>query len=312
MIVLKDILKDKEFFLVQFPIVFPLLYAVILFNFPTLETILIFMTILLLAEPHFGATWPFFINNANFAYIKQNKVSLIVVPVLIIIFSFLGFFFFNKIFYLIFFAVNMYHVTRQSFGISKLYSLDKKDIRFQETFIYIFNGLFFLIAYLRFFLNLDFSNYIIILNLGILAFLFLTILIYIYLYGINQNLFTYITGSMIFYPACFVENPVHVILMGVTMHFSQYLYLTNKIVIGREKLAKINSPKPTYSKNFLLTIIIYGILMALLSMFGKYEANSLKNFIIIPIIGQMLHFYLDSQLWKFSVKHNRENVLKFL
>ena len=26
----------------------------------------------------------------------------------------------------------------------------------------------------------------------------------------------------------------------------------------------------------------------------------------------MLHFYLDSQLWKFSVKHNRENVLKYI
>ena len=30
---------------------------------------------------------------------------------------------------------------------------------------------------------------------------------------------------------------------------------------------------------------------------------------IIPIIGQMLHFYLDSQLWKFSEKHNRDNIL---
>ena len=33
---------------------------------------------------------------------------------------------------------------------------------------------------------------------------------------------------------------------------------------------------------------------------------------IIPIIGQMLHFYLDSQLWKFSEKHNRLNILTYL
>ena len=52
--------------------------------------------------------------------------------------------------------------------------------------------------------------------------------------------------------------------------------------------------------------------MAALSMFGNSETTYLKSLIIIPIIGQMLHFYLDSQLWKFSVKHNRENVLNFL
>ena len=38
----------------------------------------------------------------------------------------------------------------------------------------------------------------------------------------------------------------------------------------------------------------------------------LKSLIIIPITGQMLHFYLDLQLWKFSEKHNRENILKYL
>ena len=38
----------------------------------------------------------------------------------------------------------------------------------------------------------------------------------------------------------------------------------------------------------------------------------MKNLIIIPIIGQMLHFYLDSQLWKFSDKYNRDNTLVYL
>ena len=44
------------------------------------------------------------------------------------------------------------------------------------------------------------------------------------------------------------------------------------------------------------------------SIFGKNETQ-LQYLIIIPIIGQMLHFYLDSQLWKFSQKHNRNNTL---
>ena len=32
------------------------------------------------------------------------------------------------------------------------------------------------------------------------------------------------------------------------------------------------------------------IIMSVLSLFGKYDETYLKNLIIIPIIGQMLHF----------------------
>ena len=67
-------------------------------------------------------------------------------------------------------------------------------------------------------------------------------------------------------------------------------------------------------KYWLLPIIIvlYSSMMSALSLFGKYENMFLKNLIIIPILGQMIHFYLDSQLWKFSEKHNRDNTLLHL
>ena len=64
----------KDVFFVKFPIFFPLLYGFILFSFPFLETQLIFITILLLAETHFGATWPFFINKVNYNYINEKKL----------------------------------------------------------------------------------------------------------------------------------------------------------------------------------------------------------------------------------------------
>ena len=64
--------------------------------------------------------------------------------------------------------------------------------------------------------------------------------------------------------------------------------------------------------NYLGIIIVYSIIMTGLSLFGKYETSILKNLILIPIIGQMLHFYLDSQLWKFSDKYNRDNTLIYL
>jgi hypothetical protein len=224
----------------------------------------------------------------------------------------IGFFVFNKIFYLIFFAINIYHVTRQSFGVSKLYSEDKKDIDFQEKVIYLFNGLFFLVGYFRFFLNINLDEYLFFINYFFIVIFILSIIIYVYLYKFNQNLFSFITGCIIFYPVCFVNNPVHVILLGVTMHFSQYLYLTNKIVSGRNSEKNINNQTYKNLSYFIFIVIVYGIIMATFSLFGKFEEVSLKNLIIIPIIGQMLHFYLDSQLWKFSLKHNRDNVLKYL
>ena len=303
---------NVEFLFVKFPIILPIIYCIVLFQFPTYETYLIFFTILLLAEPHFGATWPFFINKLNYQHIKNNRVTFLLIPLMIIFFCLIGFFYLNKIFYLIFFAVNIYHVTRQSFGVSKLYSVYKKDIIFQERLIYFFNGLFFLIGYLRFFLGIDIVEYLVLINSIIVAMFIFSIIAYIYLYRFNDNLFSFITGCIIFYPVCFVNNPVHVILLGVTMHFSQYLYLTNKVVSGRNSEKNTNNQTYKNLSYFIFIVIVYGIIMATFSLFGKFEETSLKNLIIIPIIGQTLHFYLDSQLWKFSTKHNREIVLKFL
>ena len=52
--------------------------------------------------------------------------------------------------------------------------------------------------------------------------------------------------------------------------------------------------------------------MTIFLSFRKFDDLYLKQLIIIPILGQMLRFYLDSQLWKFSEKHNRDNTLLHL
>ena len=40
---------------------------------------------------------------------------------------------------------------------------------------------------------------------------------------------------IIFYPICFVEKPLHGIVMGVTMHYIQYLALTHKVTKKRKE-----------------------------------------------------------------------------
>ena len=129
-------------------------------------------------------------------------------------------------------------------------------------------------------------------------------------FGFSENFLTLITGVLIFYPVCFVANPVHAIIMGVTMHYSQYLYLTSKVINKRNN--ETNHDKKSKLFSFLFVIIVYSLIMSVLSIFGKNDSEFLKTLIFIPITGQMLHFYLDSQLWKFSEPHNRENILKHL
>ncbi len=299
---------NLEFNLVKFPILFPIIYGLILYSLPQYETVLIFITILLLAETHFGATWPFFLNKSNSDLIEKNKIYFISFPVLIVILSILGFIFIKPTFLLIFFAANMYHVTRQSFGICKLYSKEIKQIKFQEIFIYIFNSLFFFVGFFRFYFPIIENEHLFNLNIVILLLISLILIFYIYKFKSAENIYPFITGLIIFYPICFVGNPVHSIIMGVTMHYTQYLYLTHKVYKGRSSKDVIQMSMSSY----LGMIIFYSVIMSLLSLFGKSSNEIFSQIIIIPIIGQMLHFYLDSQLWKFSNPHNRENVLSYI
>lgn len=305
-----NILFNKEVMLVKFPIIFPLIYIFILYTFPSFETQLVFITILLLAETHFGATWPFFLNKVNLNYISQNKLSLVFTPLILTLFCVVGFFYFKNFFLLIFFAANVYHVTRQSFGIMNLYTKNIEEKKYYSNTIYIFNFIFFLIAFFRFYIPIIENNHLLLLNLLIIILMLISITPQIKKFGYSENTLTLITGVLIFYPVCFVSNPVHAIIMGVTMHYSQYLFLTSKVMKKRSK--EDTAHKKNYLTSFWVVVGVYAIIMSVLSIFGKNDSEFLKNLIFIPITGQMLHFYLDSQLWKFSVEHNRNNILRHL
>ena len=305
-----SIFLKREVLLVKFPIIFPLVYLFILYTFPIYETHLIFLTILILAETHFGATWPFFLDKVNYPHIREKKIELIIVPLILTIFCIVGFFYFRNFFLLIFFAANMYHVTRQSYGVMNLYTKNPEEKFHYSNIIYIFNFLFFLIAFFRFYIPLVSYEFLLIMNIIVIVAMLLTFLFEFNKFGFSENFLTLVTGVLIFYPVCFVENPVHAIIMGVTMHYSQYLYLTTKVL--KKRSVDNNSTKKTKFLGFILVIVVYSLVMSILSIFGKNESEFLSTLIFIPITGQMLHFYLDSQLWKFSEQHNRENILKYL
>ena len=300
--------RKFDLFFIKFPILLPIIYFLILYNFPSLENFLIITTILLLAEPHFGATWPFFINKINQEYISNNKFLLIKIPIIIFILCILSFFLIKNLFLLIFFGFNIYHVTRQSFGIAKLYSNNPIELKNIEFIIYFWNIIFFFVGLLRFYYPLITTESINMLNIFIIFILSINFLYYLIKFKFTQNFLILFTGVIIFYPICFVNNPVHAILMGVTMHYSQYLVLTYKITKNRE--LEIDKNKKNYY--FIFVTIFYSILMTTFSLSGAMNSELIKNLIVIPITAQILHFYLDSKLWKFSESHNRSAVLYYL
>ena len=110
---------------------------------------------------------------------------------------------------------------------------------------------------------------------------------------------------IIFMPILFVEKPIHAILLGVTMHYSQYIFISAKVFAGRGK-------NKLFGSKFLIYILFYGLIMGFLTSQNHIGDDFSKNLILIPLIGQMLHFYLDGFLWKFSEKHNRENTLRYI
>ena len=309
--------KNFDLIFIKFPIIFPIVYGLILFIFPQYENILIFATLLILAEPHFGATWPFFLNKSNFIEIKNNKIKYMFGPIALIVFCLLGFFYINFIFLLFFFALNIFHVTRQSFGICKLFKSNDKEIKYQENIIYLFNFLFFAVGILRFYIPIINKENIFLFNIIILCSLLFTFIFYFIKFKNFENFLTLVTGTIIFLPVCFVDKPIHAIVMGVTMHYTQYLALTYK-VYSKRRLEENISKKEKFNflnvKNykFLLIILAYGLVMSLLSMNSNNSNELFKALIIIPITGQILHFYLDAYLWKFSIKHNREVTLKHI
>jgi hypothetical protein len=213
---------------------------------------------------------------------------------------------FHNLFLIFFFGCNIYHVSRQSIGINKLFIRDKNTLNISENIIYFFNLSFFIIG-LFIFSSSKIDN-VILNNINeIILFLLLILLSFLVIKKFNSDeIFLTLTGSLMFYPVCFVDKPIHAIIMGVTMHYVQYLSLVSKVQIFRFQF------KSNQILIFIFIIFLYSFIMTIFSVSGKSTDNIISKLFYIPIIFQMLHFYIDSQIWKFSVKHNRDNVLNYL
>jgi len=318
-----------ESLLIAFPIWIPALYLIIIFNFPGMQMALLLFTFLVLGELHFGITWLFIFDKKNRSFINENYIYSYIIPIGMVVFFIICWFFISN--FLAFFLstlFNIFHVTRQSVGITKLFS-NKLTFNNISLIVYFNSALFLGYGFIKTFLSSYLSVFVVDLYFYLSIFSLIgTIFFCTYLTILNFKLnflltCSVITGSLLYAPFLMHIDPLQAGAIGIGMHYIQYITL--QFMIFYRKNNNLSSEKINYIRLFnkfygvILYLILYVIIMGLLLYYGRnYEItdNFFKgefNFLFfIPFILHNLHFYADMFIWKFSNPHIRNNIGKYL
>lgn len=313
---MKKILPSNflDFFFIIMPIwILPLYYLSDYFIDSKKLVFLIFL--LIFAETHFGSTFLFFFNKKNLDYAKNNFIKFFITPAFLIIFYiFIAYINFDLALIIAAIASGI-HVTRQSIGVQRLFG-NKRSIIF-ENITYFTSFLFLIIGFVRFYLNdflvsFNFENLIPFdkpIDTFSFKLFFIVIIISFCFVAFSEKTnikkkFSNVTGVLIYAPYLLVDSIYDAMIIGVGAHWCQYLAINYKVYFYNQK---INSSQI----KLIMFIILYSIIMV---YFGsKFHMSDRINYLIlIPLIGQIFHYYTDAFIWKFSDPYIRENIGKKL
>jgi hypothetical protein len=217
--------------------------------------------------------------------------------------------------------ISIFHITRQSVGIYKLYS--DKFINFEINTIYFSTLVWSIVGIIRFFIfpYLEKHNIFVIQSLYpfIFSFSVITIIIFIFLvyksYIASRNLYsaaTFATGLLLFSPIAFVEYPQDATVIGVGMHWCQYLALNSKLYFSNLRKRFFIKPFLTNPLMLLALIMSYSAIMSLLITNSAQNFSNQSHWILIALSFEIYHFYLDAFIWRFSDPYIRETIGKNL
>ena len=292
----------------------PLSYLILTITFPDFNKVLFFTYLFILGETHFAGTWLFFMHPKNRIWVSNEKYfEFIYIPLLsipAIIFIILKSIPIALFLILLF---NFWHVTRQSIGIIKLYSTIK-NINNELIIIYLINLACIIVGISRFVIQLNIIDQN--LNLFYLTTIIPMILFLGYrLYCLKKKVNIYfiasvLTSIFIYIPLLFSKSIQDAFILGVGMHYSQYLALV--LPINIRKFNSINNSKnnnlPKVVKGIFIYLFIYSLIMVSLTLSKTYI-----NFLyLVPVFFQLIHFYIDGIIWKFSSPYLRENIGKYI
>lgn len=315
-----------DLLLLVFPIWIPLFFFFGFSLMTTAPAILFFLALFFLGETHFGATWLFFMDSSNRNWVSSKPYIFYVFPVLIIAATVAVFFLISaSAAIMLNAAASAFHVTRQSIGVNKMFGVfNHRGVKRSTFFIYLISALFIFLGYLRFFAGINIPQntlwYFQLIGLAAIAVIFA----YLLASKVSRDLsikfhLAALTGMLVYFPYTFVPRPEYAVAMGVGMHWLQYLAITVPLYSRKSKvLLKENRRNlmTAISRNRVVLfsyLLAYASIMLVLRQWGVgFETFSYSALILVPLCLQMLHFYYDGFIWRFSDPHIRKEVGSYL
>jgi hypothetical protein len=300
---------DLLFVLAPFWIGF--LYLAAIYILPSWRPFIFFIFLAVLGETHFGATGLFLLVRDNRTWLWQRRTLLLYTPLGLVI-AYIGLGVWNlPLAMLIGSVASGFHVTRQSIGISRLYGGTRRGIN--ELLIYGASLGFLGIGFARFYApGLPFPPAILtliqtltpIVSVALLGGLAVYLLVTGAQSGFDRRWLAVLTGCALYCPYCFVVAPQDAVAVGVGMHWCQYLTL-NAVVYRRQAIATGTERRVTTA---VILVGIYGIVMAsILTAFGSTPAST-SLLVLLPLSGEIIHYYIDAFIWRFSDPQIRKTV----
>jgi hypothetical protein len=283
--------------------------------FPDSRPFIFFIFMMVLGESHFGTTWLFFLDRDNRRWVWERRNVLVYVPLALTgAFVLLGAT--NpQMAVLIGGLMSGVHVTRQSIGIYRLYGGERGDAN--ERAIYGASFGFIGIGFARFYapqlpLPPSFIDALGPLTQRVsLVFLcwVLACLVFAALQSRNtRRWFAVATGTAIYFPYCLVQFPQDAIAIGVGMHWCQYLAI-NYAVYGRRTVSGAVGFADFWRPAAVVALIgVYAVLMAAIGTAMGTKLGATSAWLLLPLCGQLLHYYIDAFIWRFSDPHIRKKI----
>ena len=243
-----------------------------------------FIVLFLLAEPHFALTIPLL-----YGYRKKfasEPTRFLHIPFAIIVFGAILFFYYPSVFSIIFLIANVYHVNRQSQGVTQLQAkITLREANYFGNFLHLFTAACFIIK---------FNEYSEIWAFALAAILISISSIFNFIQTKNRPsskfIFSIIQGYLVFLPIAIFDDLLLAFAVGISIHYIQYLFIGSKVCLNGFGIKLMP---------LVLIIVAYSLLSSS-ALAGFITTTQLSFIILIPTIMQLLHFYYDSLIWKRS------------
>jgi hypothetical protein len=308
-----------DYALVVTPVWIGAVYLAAVSRFPDCRPFVFFLFLMGLGESHFGATWLFFLARENRRWLWERRLRLIWLPLgITAVYILIGMSSLEAAIMIGAFASGV-HVTRQSIGIYRLYGGERGDAN--ERAIYAASFGFMGIGFVRFCApQLELSPSLIDVVLPLTQRISLVFLCWVSACLIlaaiqlrdSKRWFAVVTGAAIYFPYCFVQFPQDAIAIGVGMHWCQYLAI-NYAIYGRRAFSQRADRAGAGRVAAVVGLIgCYAVVMAAIGTSTGTNLEPKSVWLLLPLCGQLLHYYIDAFIWRFSDPHIRKNVAAHL